>query len=543
MFYKESVKIDKLTDTIADNNRWGEYMSVTNDLHVMSEMIVVLDFGGQYNQLIARRIRDLGVYSELHPHTTTAEDIKKMNPKGIIFSGGPNSVYADGAPACDPAIFDLDIPVLGICYGMQLMSYHFGGKVERASHREYGKAEITVTNTNKLYEKLPEQQVVWMSHSDLVVAPPEGFVTDATSLSCPVAAMSDVSRKLYGVQFHPEVRHSEYGIEFLDNFVKSVCECEGNWTMENWIEDEIQKIRDVVGDKKVICAMSGGVDSSVVAVLVHKAIGDQLTCIFVDHGLLRKDEADQVMKTFSEGFNINIIKVDAKERFLSKLEGVSDPEKKRKIIGNEFIYVFDEEASNLQGIEFLAQGTLYTDIVESGTATAQTIKSHHNVGGLPEDMQFKLIEPLNTLFKDEVRKVGTELGIPEHIVWRQPFPGPGLGIRVLGAITEEKLEIVRESDFILREEIAKAGLEREVWQYFTVLPDIRSVGVMGDARTYDYTIGIRAVTSIDGMTSDWARIPWDVLEKISTRIVNEVDHINRVVYDITSKPPATIEWE
>ncbi|MBH0159042.1 glutamine-hydrolyzing GMP synthase [Fictibacillus sp. 5RED26] len=509
----------------------------------MSEMIVVLDFGGQYNQLIARRIRDLGVYSELHPHTTTAEDIKKMNPKGIIFSGGPNSVYAEGAPACDPAIFDLDIPVLGICYGMQLMSYHFGGKVERASHREYGKAEITVTNTNKLYEKLPEQQVVWMSHSDLVVAPPEGFVTDATSLSCPVAAMSDVSRKLYGVQFHPEVRHSEYGIEFLDNFVKSVCECEGNWTMENWIEDEIQKIRDVVGDKKVICAMSGGVDSSVVAVLVHKAIGDQLTCIFVDHGLLRKDEADQVMKTFSEGFNINIIKVDAKERFLSKLEGVSDPEKKRKIIGNEFIYVFDEEASNLQGIEFLAQGTLYTDIVESGTATAQTIKSHHNVGGLPEDMQFKLIEPLNTLFKDEVRKVGTELGIPEHIVWRQPFPGPGLGIRVLGAITEEKLEIVRESDFILREEIAKAGLEREVWQYFTVLPDIRSVGVMGDARTYDYTIGIRAVTSIDGMTSDWARIPWDVLEKISTRIVNEVDHINRVVYDITSKPPATIEWE
>ncbi|MGA4722444.1 MULTISPECIES: glutamine-hydrolyzing GMP synthase [Bacillales] len=518
-------------------------MSVTNDLHVMSEMIVVLDFGGQYNQLIARRIRDLGVYSELHPHTTTAEDIKKMNPKGIIFSGGPNSVYAEGAPACDPAIFDLDIPVLGICYGMQLMSYHFGGKVERASHREYGKAEITVTNMNKLYEKLPEQQVVWMSHSDLVVAPPEGFVTDATSLSCPVAAMSDVSRKLYGVQFHPEVRHSEYGIEFLDNFVKSVCECEGNWTMENWIEDEIQKIRDVVGDKKVICAMSGGVDSSVVAVLVHKAIGDQLTCIFVDHGLLRKDEADQVMKTFSEGFNINIIKVDAKERFLSKLEGVSDPEKKRKIIGNEFIYVFDEEASNLQGIEFLAQGTLYTDIVESGTATAQTIKSHHNVGGLPEDMQFKLIEPLNTLFKDEVRKVGTELGIPEHIVWRQPFPGPGLGIRVLGAITEEKLEIVRESDFILREEIAKAGLEREVWQYFTVLPDIRSVGVMGDARTYDYTIGIRAVTSIDGMTSDWARIPWDVLEKISTRIVNEVDHINRVVYDITSKPPATIEWE
>ncbi|MDR7074954.1 glutamine-hydrolyzing GMP synthase [Fictibacillus barbaricus] len=518
-------------------------MDVTNDLHVTSEMIVVLDFGGQYNQLIARRIRDLGVYSELHPHTTTAEEIKKLNPKGIIFSGGPNSVYAAGSPACDEAIFDLGIPVLGICYGMQLMSHHFGGKVERASHREYGKAEITITNPNKLYDELPKQQIVWMSHSDLVVAPPEGFVTDATSISCPVAAMSDVSRKLYGCQFHPEVRHSEYGTEFLKNFVYAVCECEGNWTMENWIEDEVQKIRDIVGDKKVLCAMSGGVDSSVVAVLVHKAIGDQLTCIFVDHGLLRKDEADQVMTTFSEGFNINIIKVDAKDRFLSKLAGVSDPEQKRKIIGNEFIYVFDEEASKLEGIDYLAQGTLYTDIVESGTATAQTIKSHHNVGGLPEDMQFTLIEPLNTLFKDEVRIVGTELGIPEHIVWRQPFPGPGLGIRVLGAITDEKLEIVRESDFILREEIAKAGLERDVWQYFTVLPDIRSVGVMGDARTYDYTIGIRAVTSIDGMTSDWARIPYDVLEKISTRIVNEVDHINRVVYDITSKPPATIEWE
>ncbi|MFC7372612.1 glutamine-hydrolyzing GMP synthase [Fictibacillus iocasae] len=512
-------------------------------MDVTSEMIVVLDFGGQYNQLIARRIRDLGVYSELHPHTTTAEDIKKMNPKGIIFSGGPNSVYAEGAPRCDEAIFELGIPVLGICYGMQLMSHHFGGKVERANHREYGKAEITISNMNKMYADLPEKQVVWMSHSDLVVAPPAGFLTDATSISCPVAGMSDVSRKLYGVQFHPEVRHSEYGIELLKNFVFAVCECEGNWTMENWIEDEIQKIRDVVGDKKVLCAMSGGVDSSVVAVLVHKAIGDQLTCIFVDHGLLRKDEADQVMKTFSEGFNINIIKVDAKDRFLIKLAGISDPEQKRKIIGNEFIYVFDDEASKLEGIEYLAQGTLYTDIVESGTATAQTIKSHHNVGGLPEDMQFKLIEPLNTLFKDEVRKVGTELGIPEHIVWRQPFPGPGLGIRVLGAITEEKLEIVRESDFILREEIAKAGLERDVWQYFTVLPDIRSVGVMGDARTYDYTIGIRAVTSIDGMTSDWARIPYDVLEKISTRIVNEVDHINRVVYDITSKPPATIEWE
>jgi GMP synthase (glutamine-hydrolysing) len=507
------------------------------------EMIIVLDFGGQYNQLIARRIRDLGVYSELHPNTITVEEIKAMNPKGIIFSGGPNSVYGEGAPRCDEEIFELGIPVLGICYGMQLMTHHFEGKVEKANHREYGKAMIKVENTSPVFHELPTEQSVWMSHGDLVVAPPAGFKVDASSASCPVAAMSDEARNLYGVQYHPEVRHSEYGNQLLENFVFRVCECEGDWSMENFIEVEIAKIQELVGDKKVLCALSGGVDSSVVAVLIHKAIGDQLTCIFVDHGLLRKDEGDQVMDMFSEGFNMNVIRIDAKERFLSKLAGVSDPEQKRKIIGNEFIYVFEDESNKLQDMDFLAQGTLYTDIIESGTATAQTIKSHHNVGGLPERMKLKLIEPLNTLFKDEVRALGTELGIPEHLVWRQPFPGPGLGIRVLGEITEEKLEIVRESDAILREEIKNAGLDREIWQYFTVLPDVRSVGVMGDARTYDYTIGIRAVNSIDGMTSDWSRIPYDVLEKISTRIVNEVAHINRVVYDITSKPPATIEWE
>lgn len=507
------------------------------------EKIIVLDFGSQYNQLITRRIREFGVFSELHPHTITAEEILAMNPKGIILSGGPNSVYDENSFRCDERIFDLGLPILGICYGMQLMTVHFGGKVEQAKHREYGKAEIKVEIQNRLFSELPEEQVVWMSHGDLVTGVPEGFSVNATSQSCPISAMSDEERKLYGVQFHPEVRHSVHGNELLKNFVFGVCKSTGNWSMENFIDQEIAKIQQLVGDKKVLCALSGGVDSSVVAVLIHKAIGDQLTCIFVDHGLLRKGEADSVMKTFVEGFHMNIIKVDAKDRFLSKLEGISDPEQKRKIIGNEFIYVFDDEATKLQGIEFLAQGTLYTDIIESGTATAQTIKSHHNVGGLPEDMQFTLIEPLNTLFKDEVRALGTELGIPDDIVWRQPFPGPGLGIRVLGAISEDKLEIVRESDWILREEIKKAGLDREIWQYFTVLPDIRSVGVMGDARTYDYTIGLRAVTSIDGMTSDWARIPWDVLETISTRIVNEVAHVNRVVYDITSKPPATIEWE
>ncbi|AKG05211.1 glutamine-hydrolyzing GMP synthase [Salimicrobium jeotgali] len=506
-------------------------------------MILVLDFGSQYNQLITRRIREFGVYSELHSHEMTAEEIKELNPSGIVLSGGPNSVYGENSFRCDTDIFDLDIPILGICYGMQLITYQFGGQVERTPERQYGKAEISVKNDSLLFQKTPVEQNVWMSHSDKVIAAPEGFQVDAVSPSCPVAAISDRERRMYGVQFHPEVRHSEYGNDLLRSFVFDVCEAEADWTMEHFIELEVEKIRAEVGDRNVLCGLSGGVDSSVVAGLIHRAIGDQLTCIFVDHGLLRKDEGDDVMRFLGDGFNMNIIRVDAKDRFLTKLAGVEDPEQKRKIIGNEFIEVFDEEAAKLENVDYLAQGTLYTDIIESGTETAQTIKSHHNVGGLPEDMELKLIEPLNTLFKDEVRELGTELGIPEHIVWRQPFPGPGLSIRILGAVDEEKLEIVRESDAILRDEIKEAGLDRDIWQYFTVLPNIKSVGVMGDERTYDHTIGIRAVTSIDGMTSDWARIPWHVLEKVSTRLVNEVSHINRVVYDVTSKPPATIEWE
>ncbi|EUJ32780.1 glutamine-hydrolyzing GMP synthase [Listeria cornellensis] len=507
------------------------------------EKIIVLDFGSQYNQLITRRIREFGVYSELHPHTITVEEMKALNPTGIIFSGGPNSVYDEGAFRCDEDLFEMGVPILGICYGMQLMTNHFAGKVEPAKDREYGKATINVEKPSRLFAALPTDQIVWMSHGDLVVAEPAGFEITATSASCPIAAITNEDRKMYGVQFHPEVQHSVHGTELLKNFALNICGCKGDWTMENFIDVEVAKIREQVGDKKVLLALSGGVDSSVVGVLIHKAIGDQLTCIFVDHGLLRKGEAEQVMETLYGDFHMNIIKVDAKERFMTKLAGISDPEQKRKTIGNEFIYVFDDEATKLDGVEFLAQGTLYTDIIESGTATAQTIKSHHNVGGLPEDMQFQLIEPLNTLFKDEVRALGLELGMPDAIVWRQPFPGPGLGIRVLGEITEEKLEIVRDSDYILREEIKNAGLDREIWQYFTALPNIRSVGVMGDGRTYDHTVVIRAVTSIDGMTADWARIPWEVLELISTRIVNEVAHVNRVVYDITSKPPATVEWE
>ncbi len=509
------------------------------------ESILVLDFGSQYNQLIARRIREMGVYSELKPHTITIEEIKAINPVGLVFSGGPNSVNDEGAFTIDPEIYNLNIPILGICYGMQLMAHQLpGGKVAPANNSsEYGETEMEVTDPEAvLFKGTPKKQVVLMSHGDYVDQVPDGFTAVGTSDNTPIAAMQNPDKNLYAIQFHAEVQHTVYGHQIIENFINAT-RAKRNWSMDDFIDQQIEEIRSTVGDKKVLLGLSGGVDSSVVGVLLQRAIGDQLTSIFVDHGLLRKNEANEVMEALGGKFGLNIIKVDAQERFLNKLAGISDPEKKRKIIGNEFIQVFDEEATKLKGIDFLAQGTLYTDIIESGTDTAQTIKSHHNVGGLPEDMQFTLIEPLKTLFKDEVRALGEKLGMPHDLVWRQPFPGPGLGIRVLGDITEAKLEIVRDSDAILREEFANHGLDAEVWQYFTVLTGVRSVGVMGDGRTYDYTIAIRAITSIDGMTADFAKLPWDILEEVSRRIVNEVSGINRVVYDITAKPPATVEWE
>lgn len=509
-----------------------------------NELVLVIDFGGQYNQLIARRVREANVYCEVLPYNVSIERIKSLNPKGIIFTGGPASVLDEKAPYCDKEIFNLGIPVLGICYGMQLMSVMLGGSVTKADQREYGKADINVDNKSLLMKDVEDNTSCWMSHTFYVDKLPEGFRNIGKSVNCPNVAMEDVSRKFYGVQFHPEVMHTPKGKEMLRNFLYEICECKGDWKMSSFVQQTIKSIKDKVGDKKVLCALSGGVDSSVAAVLIHEAVGKQLTCIFVDHGLLRKYEGDQVEEVFRKQYDINMIRVNCEDRFLSKLSGVSEPESKRKIIGEEFIRVFEDEAKKIGKVDFLVQGTIYPDVIESGAGDAAVIKSHHNVGGLPDYVDFKeIIEPLRNLFKDEVRKAGEELGIPAHIVWRQPFPGPGLAIRVIGDITKDKLEILRDSDHIFREEIANAGLDREINQYFTVLTDMRSVGVMGDERTYEYTLALRAVTTTDFMTADWARIPYDLLEKISNRIVNEVKHINRVVYDITSKPPATIEWE
>lgn len=508
-----------------------------------NQSIIVLDFGGQYNQLIVRRIRDLGVYSELLPYSTPIPKIKELAPAGIIFTGGPNSVFEKESLAIPSDILELGIPILGICYGAQLIAHLAGGKVMRAESKEYGKQDVKYYNS-PIFKGLPEKGICWMSHTDYVSEIPSGFKILAATGTCPVAAFGREDKKIYGLQFHPEVVHTEYGNEMLKNFLVEICGAKTDWTMAGFVNDMVSQIREKVGDKKVLCAMSGGVDSAVAATLVHKAVGNQLTCMLVNHGLMRKNECAEIMKVFRDGLGMNLILIDAEERFLKKLAGVSDPEKKRKIIGAEFIRVFEDEGKKIGKVNYLVQGTIYPDIIESGFGNAALIKSHHNVGGLPSVIDFdEIIEPLRDLFKDEVRKVGFELGLSREIVMRQPFPGPGLGIRVIGDVTKEKLDLLRDADAIMREEIANNNLDTEIWQYFAVLTDMRSVGVMGDMRTYDYTLALRAVTSVDAMTADWARIPYPVLEKISNRIVNECKSINRIVYDITSKPPATIEWE
>jgi GMP synthase (glutamine-hydrolysing) len=508
-----------------------------------NQIVLVLDFGGQYNQLIARRVRECSVYCEVHSYNMPIEKIKEKNPTAIIFTGGPSSVYAENAPKCDPEIFNLGVPILGICYGAQLMSQELGGKVSSANLHEYGRTEVEFIGQSGLLAYIDYKDTCWMSHTDFIEKVPEGFNVLGKTRSCPVVAMANEEKRLYGVQFHPEVNHTPFGQQLLKNFLFQISGCVGDWTMSDYISSEIELIRKKVGNGKVLCAMSGGVDSSVCASLVSKAVGRQLTCIFVDTGLMRKNEGDQV-ETFAIHFDSNFVRVNAEDRFLAKLKGVTDPEKKRKIIGEEFIRVFEDEAKKIGKVDFLVQGTIYPDIIESGTGDAALIKSHHNVGGLPDVVDFKeLIEPLRSLFKDEVRRMGEELGLPEYLVWRQPFPGPGLGIRIIGEVTKEKADILREADGIFREEIRLAGLERDINQYFAVLTDMRSVGVMGDARTYDYTIALRGVITTDFMTADWAKIPYGVLERVSSRIVNEVKNVNRVVYDITSKPPATIEWE
>lgn len=508
------------------------------------ELVLVLDFGGQYNQLIARRVREANVFCEVLPYDTSIEEIKKKNPKGIIFTGGPSVVYEDDAPMVDKEIFNMGVPVLGICYGSQMMGYMLGGQVAKAEHREYGKTDLKVDNSSKLFKDVETDTTCWMSHTYYISEPPADFTITATTETCPVAAMECEEKKLYAVQFHPEVLHTPEGHKMLNNFLYEACECKGDWKMKTLAEESIKALREKIGDKKVLCALSGGVDSSVAAVLIHKAIGKQLTCIFVDHGLLRKNEGDDVERIFSREFDMNLIRVNCEDRFLDRLAGKNDPEDKRKIIGEEFIRVFEAEAKKIGTVDYLVQGTIYPDVIESGTKNAAVIKSHHNVGGLPDHVDFKeIIEPLRDLFKDEVRQLGRELGIPEFLVSRQPFPGPGLAIRVIGDLTKEKLDLLRDADYIFREEIAKAGLKPEIGQYFAVLTNTRSVGVMGDERTYDYTIALRAVSTTDFMTADWSRIPYDVLDTVSRRIVNEVKCVNRIVYDITSKPPATIEWE